>query len=773
MENMSTIPAPVEAIISGPGSFFGSCQVASSNFEVAFQSAMVSNGTNVVQGTATDARPRGFSSILEEFGENELLGNLQEILGEEAGKEAYELALLMAQNDEAFKQLSPKDQMEVFRLFKIMDMAKTSTNDVKAFLEDWVNDVKNIFAELKIEFKQPEQPEQPISELEKDAPLVAISPEDLKTIKLLAKEMGIKPKDMPKFAALVNSLLKNEVITSKDLKDAAKVVSKEPVFAREFIEGLWEFAKDETKDEIDNLVKGKIVDLIGELVADSPKEPVSNSVKEPVADSPKEPVSNLVSNSVREPVADSPKEPVSNLVSNSVREPVTDLPKEPVSILAKEPVSNSEKKPVPNPVKEPISNSAKEPVFSSAKKPVSDSAKEPVSHSTEKLVFSSGKKLVFNLAKELVSDSARENISGIAKESVPNSVKENFFGVVKEGASGLAENLQTEEDELVETFHALLRKFLRGELTEEEKEKLKHILKTEEHFSYKKQNTFEEEGLALEEEEPDFQTEDGIDIKDPAKKNLAFEDLAFEEEGDIKLANTLFDPKKAEKGKRKGFNSEAQQVGQTQLSLQTLQTQPQQAQQAQHQVQPEVRAVWEGEGLKIELVNPKTGEKLQTTYETMPQKMQERINEFEVVRQVMAQAKFITTPTGEQKMTLQLRPEHLGQVDLRITLNHGEMQIHARVESVTAQSALETHIGLLREGLEKHGITLDRLEVSVEQRDRQDAYSLAERQEQREQRHSNRRPHRGREQHLALSAGKNESSDTGRRLGYNTMEYLA
>jgi len=738
---MSTIPAPVEAMISGPGSFFGSCQVAANNFAVAFQSAMVVNGTGATQGTATDAQPRGFSTFLEEYGENEVLGNLQEILGEEDGAEAFELALLMAQNDEAFKQLGPKDQMEVFRLFKIMDMAKTSTNDVKALLEDWVKDVKNIFAELKIEFKQPEKQ---ISELEKDTPIIAVMPpEDLKNIKLLAKEMGIKPKDMPKFAALINNLLKNGLITSKDLKDAAKVVSQEFIPAREFIEGLWEFAKNEIKDEIEN-----------ELVADLPKEPI--------VDAPKEPVYNPA----KEPIVDTSKEPV----YNSAKEPVVDTSKEPVPSLAKEPVLSS--------VKKIISNSAKEPVFSSAKEPVSDTTKEPISDATKEPVLTSGKKLVFNSAKELIADSAKENASGPAKESVPNLVRENFFGVVKENVSGLAENLQIEEDELVETFHALLRKFLRGELTEEEKEKLKHILKTAEHVSYKKQDAPEGEELALEEEEPDSQTDDGIEIKDPAKKNLAFEDLAFEEEVDIKLANTLFNPQKAEKSKRKGFNPEIQQASQTQPSQQTLQTQPHQMRQAQQaqqtqQVQPEVRAVWEGEGLKIELVNPKTGEKLQTTYEAMPQRMQERINEFEVVRQVIAQAKFITTPTGEQKMTMQLHPEHLGQVDLRITLNHSEMQIHARVESVTAQSALETHIGLLREGLEKHGITLDRLEVSVEQRDRQDAYSLAERQEQREQRQNNRRHHRGREQHLAVSVGKNESSDTGRRLGYNTMEYLA
>ncbi len=191
------------------------------------------------------------------------------------------------------------------------------------------------------------------------------------------------------------------------------------------------------------------------------------------------------------------------------------------------------------------------------------------------------------------------------------------------------------------------------------------------------------------------------------------------------------------------------------------------------QVQPEVRAVWEGGGLKIELVNPKTGEKLESAQTATPQNMQEKMQEFEVIKQVVAKAKFITTSTGEQRLTIQLRPEHLGQLDLRIILNRGEMQIHARVESATAQQALENHIGLLREGLEKQGITLERLEISIEQKDKQDAWSLAEKQEQHEQKQGNRRHRHGREAHLAVSIANDANGDTGRRLGYNTMEYLA
>jgi flagellar hook-length control protein FliK len=189
--------------------------------------------------------------------------------------------------------------------------------------------------------------------------------------------------------------------------------------------------------------------------------------------------------------------------------------------------------------------------------------------------------------------------------------------------------------------------------------------------------------------------------------------------------------------------------------------------------EPEVRAVWEGSELKIEIINPKTGEKLQSvpTNGNML-RMQERINEFEVVRQVITQAKFTTTPTGEQRMTMQLKPEHLGQLELRIILNHGEMQINARVENAAVQHALENQIGMLREGLEKQGIVLERLEISVEQRENRDAYALMHEHENHKNGQDGK--HRRKQHaHLTVSMANKENADTGRRLGYNTMEYLA
>ncbi|MCL2100925.1 MAG: flagellar hook-length control protein FliK, partial [Fibromonadales bacterium] len=235
---------------------------------------------------------------------------------------------------------------------------------------------------------------------------------------------------------------------------------------------------------------------------------------------------------------------------------------------------------------------------------------------------------------------------------------------------------------------------------------------------------------------------------------LALESIwqSVKNEGDVKREVAIklaeeklsIEPKISSELKLEGENSKSiKQSVKQETQLETKLAKPQTTSLPQATpAQPEVKAVWEGGALKIEVVDSKTGEKLQSVQTSG--NMQERMHEYEVIRQVVAKAKFITTPTGEQKLTIQLRPEHLGQVDLRIVLNRGEMQIHARVESAVAQQALESHIGLLREGLEKQGIALERLEVSVEQRDRQDAWSLMEKQEQREQKRGNRKHRQGR-----------------------------
>jgi hypothetical protein len=107
---------------------------------------------------------------------------------------------------------------------------------------------------------------------EKEDALASMSSEDFKNMRLLAAEMGIKPEDTYKFEEMVNSLLKNRLITSQDLADAVKVSSKESGWGwnvsaedleaakakestpiRNVLEELWSMSKNEKKTETADL----------------------------------------------------------------------------------------------------------------------------------------------------------------------------------------------------------------------------------------------------------------------------------------------------------------------------------------------------------------------------------------------------------------------------------------------------------------------------------------------------------------------------------------
>lgn len=193
------------------------------------------------------------------------------------------------------------------------------------------------------------------------------------------------------------------------------------------------------------------------------------------------------------------------------------------------------------------------------------------------------------------------------------------------------------------------------------------------------------------------------------------------------------------------------------------------------ELETETRVHWDGSKLHIDVVDSRTGTKLHSSATTPYADMASRIQEFDVVRQVAEKVRFLAHD-GSQSMSMRLNPEELGSVDLRIVLKQGEMQIHARVESEVAQRALESNAGLLREGLEKQNIVLDRLEVSVERKSEGQSTGWAQegsgKSSDEERRKSRRAGSSSRDQVLAVSVQRGDA-DTGRRLGYNTMEYLA
>ena len=666
--NISTIPAPVAAELSGAGSFFGSCQIASGGFESFLQSASVASTSyetpempTGTEGSMADAEGSIFGMLTgyaKNKDSNEVLKKLQEILGEEAGAKVFKIMTDFLNEYVPLEQggiansktvNTAPETLTIFHLMELLDpeyLAETPIAKLKAELGSILEEIKEILGH-----GQKEQPEMDIPQLLMEA----VQP------KAEIEQPGIEmpqPKTEVVQPEIEIPLPKTEVVQPKAEIEQPEIEIPQP--------------KTEAAQPKAEITQPEIEIPQPKTEAVQPKAEIA----QPEIEIPQQKTEAV------QPKAE-------------IAQPKTKIPQPKAEVV--QPKTEEEK--LPHVIIDIR-------LYSLA----SQLGIKPSEH----LEFF---ELVNDLLEQGLIDLDDFDLDKAAKPQVlvvANNIKEekelNFFGeTLKELWEYVKNGDEPKKEEILSMFRQIAN-------TKETAKELKDVSST---IGQKTENIDKENS--------------GSTSEIPKTS---------EKETEIKFVNS--EPVKNKSNKHR----------------------------EEKPVQPEVRAVWESSGLKIEIINPKTGEKLQSTQTAMPQNMQEKLQEFEVIKQVVARAKFITTPTGEQRLTIHLRPEHLGQLDLRITLNHGEMQIHARVESPTAQQALENHIGLLREGLEKQGITLERLEVSIEQKDKQDAWSLGEKHERHEQKHGQKHNHRGRESHLAVSIA-NEKADTGRRLGYNTMEYLA
>ena len=697
--NISTIPAPVAAELSGAGSFFGSCQIASGGFESFLQSASEASTSYETpeMPTATEGNIFGMlTGFVKNKDSNEVLKKLQEILGEEAGEKAFKTITDFLKEYEPLAQggiansntvNTAPEPLAILHLMKFLDpeyIAETPIAKLKAELGSILEEIKAILGYGQTA----QQPETGMPQLKTEAvqPKAEIVQMEIETP--LPKTEAVQPKAEIEQPEIEIPQPKTEAVQPK--AEIAQPEIEIPQPKTEAVQPKAEIAQPEI--EIPQ-PKTEAVQPKAEIAQPEIETPqLKTEAVQPKAE-------------IAQPEIEIPQPKA------EIAQPKTEIPQQKTEAV--QPKAE---------IKQPKLYSLDSLATQLGIKPsehleffefVNDLLKQGLIDLDDfDLDEVSELRLVINNIKQSQSESTllvpepRAVITNIKEEK-----ELNFFGqTLKELWEYVKNGDEPKKEEILSMFRQIANT----------KETAKELKDASSIIGQKTENIDKESS--------------GSTSEIPKTS---------EKETEIKFVN--FEPVKNKSDKHKEENP----------------------------VQPEVRAVWESSGLKIEVINPKTGEKLQSTQTAMPQNMQEKLQEFEVIKQVVARAKFITTPTGEQRLTIHLRPEHLGQLDLRIILNRGEMQIHARVESATAQQALENHIGLLREGLEKQGVTLERLEVSIEQKDKQDAWSLAEKQERHEQRQGNHKHRHGRESHLAVSIADDANADTGRRLGYNTMEYLA
>lgn len=70
---------------------------------------------------------------------------------------------------------------------------------------------------------------------------------------------------------------------------------------------------------------------------------------------------------------------------------------------------------------------------------------------------------------------------------------------------------------------------------------------------------------------------------------------------------------------------------------------------------------------------------------------------------------------GMSEATIQLFPEELGQVDVRITMHNGQLTALFHADNASAKDALDNQMAQLRSALQQQGLSVDKLEVTYGQ----------------------------------------------------------
>jgi len=89
------------------------------------------------------------------------------------------------------------------------------------------------------------------------------------------------------------------------------------------------------------------------------------------------------------------------------------------------------------------------------------------------------------------------------------------------------------------------------------------------------------------------------------------------------------------------------------------------------------------------------------------------INQFaETVENMVLQKFDLTRLSGLSEARIMLTPEHLGGVDIKLSMQNGILTAVFQAETASAKDALENQMAILRSALAAQGITVERLEVT-------------------------------------------------------------
>lgn len=168
--------------------------------------------------------------------------------------------------------------------------------------------------------------------------------------------------------------------------------------------------------------------------------------------------------------------------------------------------------------------------------------------------------------------------------------------------------------------------------------------------------------------------------------------------------------------------------------------------QNQQQNEQNIQAVGD---IKINAVNSQT--QVNKAEFSMPQP----VRTSEVINQVVEQAKVIV---GQDKseMIIHLKPDHLGKLELKVVTEQGIVAAKFIAESHQVKEIIETNMQLLKDSLEKQGLSIDNVSVQVGQ--------------EKQSNYNQQNVHQSNSKNSSIKFGGNETNTD--KVGYNALDTL-
>lgn len=155
--------------------------------------------------------------------------------------------------------------------------------------------------------------------------------------------------------------------------------------------------------------------------------------------------------------------------------------------------------------------------------------------------------------------------------------------------------------------------------------------------------------------------------------------------------------------------------------------------------------------IKVNMINNQT--QVQKPELSMPQP----VRTTEVINQVVEQAK-VVIGQDKSEMIIHLKPDHLGKLELKVVTEQGIVAAKFIAESNQVKEIIETNMQLLKDSLEKQGLSIDNVSVQVGQ------------EKQREFREQNSYHSKNKDSNNGTKYGSNELNIG--KVGYNALDTL-